>query len=180
MRERGEKKRFQPRFSRENEKHSRCIEKRGSKRSFPTYAGNSFRRSRKKKEENGKRETWKMIYRDWRAGGEEGKGSSRVHATRRHDLHSSSLIRVLDNRDVTEYYLIESVSHSDRYIWERDALSLPRCVTTNSLVVFFPRIQLCSLSAAYFRCKFSLNFFFFFLFLVQINSQSYSKENLEK
>lgn len=56
-----------------------------------------------------------------------------MHATRRHDLHSSSLIRVLDKRDVTEYYLIESVSHRDRYIWERDALSLPRCVTTTLL-----------------------------------------------
>lgn len=121
-----------------------------------------------------------MIYRDWRAGGEEGKGSSRVHATRRHDLHSSSLIRVLDNRDVTEYYLIESVSHSDRYIWERDALSLPRCVTTNSLSFSF----LGSNFALYPRHTFDVNFLLtssssFFLYF-QINSQSYSKENLEK
>lgn len=162
----GEKKRDSNLVFREKTRSTPVVSRNVDRReAFPRMREILFVDRERKKEENGKRETWKMIYRDWRAGGEEGKGSSRVHATRRHDLHSSSLIRVLDNRDVTEYYLIESVSHSDRYIWERDALSLPRCVTTNSLVVFFPRIQLCSLSAAYFRCKFSLNFFFFFLFL---------------
>lgn len=147
--------------------HSRCTEKSvdgwmdGWMEEKVSHVCGKFFSSieKKKKMENGKRETMsmstrKMIYRDWnwRGGGEEGKGSSRVHATRRHDLHSSSLIRVLDNRDVTEYYLIESVSHRDRYIWERDELSLPRCVTTPWSFSFLGS-NFCSL---YFRCKFDV------------------------
>lgn len=121
---------------------------------FPRMREILFVDREKKKMENVSMSTRKMIYRDWnwRGGGEEGKGSSRVHATRRHDLHSSSLIRVLDNRDVTEYYLIESVSHRDRYIWERDELSLPRCVTTPWSFSFLGS-NFCSL---YFRCKFDV------------------------
>lgn len=142
--------------------HSRCTEKSVDgwmEEKVSHVCGKFFSSIEKKKNGKWKKgnvsmSTRKMIYRDWnwRGGGEEGKGSSRVHATRRHDLHSSSLIRVLDNRDVTEYYLIESVSHRDRYIWERDELSLPRCVTTPWSFSFLGS-NFCSL---YFRCKFDV------------------------
>lgn len=157
------KKRFQPRFSREKrEAFCTPVVQRNpwtdgwmdGREDFPRMREILFVDREKKKMENVSMSTRKMIYRDWnwRGGGEEGKGSSRVHATRRHDLHSSSLIRVLDNRDVTEYYLIESVSHRDRYIWERDELSLPRCVTTPWSFSFLGS-NFCSL---YFRCKFDV------------------------
>lgn len=144
--------------------HSRCTEKSvdgwmDGREGFPRmreilFVDREKKKNGKWKKGNVSMSTRKMIYRDWnwRGGGEEGKGSSRVHATRRHDLHSSSLIRVLDNRDVTEYYLIESVSHRDRYIWERDELSLPRCVTTPWSFSFLGS-NFCSL---YFRCKFDV------------------------
>lgn len=156
------KKRFQPRFSREKREAFCTPVQRNpwtdgwmdGREDFPRMREILFVDREKKKMENVSMSTRKMIYRDWnwRGGGEEGKGSSRVHATRRHDLHSSSLIRVLDNRDVTEYYLIESVSHRDRYIWERDELSLPRCVTTPWSFSFLGS-NFCSL---YFRCKFDV------------------------